>query len=325
MRNGGAYVKDCINSILKQSCNNFNLIVLDNASSDGTTKWISELNDARIQVFVSDKPLTIEENWSRILTVPKNEFITLIGHDDILKENYLEKMNELIEMHPEASLYQTHFSYIDKDGLLLRKCKPMVEQENAEDFLKKFLLNDIDIMGTGFMMRAKDYDEIGGIPNYPNLLFADFELWIKLTEKSYKATALAECFSFRLHQSTTSISPDTKFHQAFEKFIYFLQQLRNQKKSFSEVIKSFGKPFLLFYCKGLSHRLLRTPQTKRGNLSVKGFINKCISYAQMLGIEKGFEPEKIVSIRLAKLIDSNRIGRTVFLAFKKIYSRPVLK
>jgi hypothetical protein len=74
-------------------------------------------------------------------------------------------------------------------------------------------------MGTGFMMRAMDYDALGGIPPYPNLLFADFELWIGLTRKNYKATAFEECFAFRLHQSMTTTSSDLKFQYAFDKFI----------------------------------------------------------------------------------------------------------
>ena len=59
------------------------------------------------------KPLTIEENWHRVVTIPKNEFITLIGHDDILDPHYLSVMDKLIARHPKASLYQTHFRKID--------------------------------------------------------------------------------------------------------------------------------------------------------------------------------------------------------------------
>lgn len=45
----------------------------------------------------------------------------------------------------------------------------------------------IDVMGSGFMMRSADYDDLGGIPAaYPNLLFADFELLINLTKKAIR-------------------------------------------------------------------------------------------------------------------------------------------
>ena len=110
VRNGGEYVKECVHSILSQTLNDFNLIVLDNCSTDGTLQWIQSLHDERIIIYPSNKPLTIEENWARIKEVKKNEFMTLIGHDDLLCTDYLETMEALIAQHPSASLYQTHFT-----------------------------------------------------------------------------------------------------------------------------------------------------------------------------------------------------------------------
>ena len=201
----------------------------------------------------------------------------------------------------------------------------MAEAESAENFLERFLKKEIDVMGTGFMMRSKDYNAIGGIPSYPNLLFADFELWINLTKMSYKATSGKECFSFRLHQSATTISPDIKFHQAFEKFIYFLNILKDESDRFKLIIIENANEFLTFYCRSLSHRLLRTPKINRDDLSVKQFVGKCKMYAEMLGIGNKFKPNRIISIRLAVLFDSNAFGRTIFLFFKKIYTKPILK
>lgn len=325
VRNGGEYIKTCIESILSQTLSDFNLHVLDNYSTDGTSEWLKSLQDERVIIFSADRPLSIEENWARVIGIQKNEFATLIGHDDLLKQDYLETMNALITKYPDASLYQTHFNYIDKEGIEIRKSKSMSEIERADEFLKNFLSNNIDVMGTGFMMRSKDYDNIGGIPNYPNLLFADFELWIKLTALSYKATSPKECFSFRLHQSTTTVSPDIKFHLAFERFVCFLSGLKGKNEAFRKIIQDYGSYFLLFYCKGLSHRLLRTPTSVRGNLSVKVFIKKCKEYAAMLEVGNVFHPNRVLSIWLAKLIDSGSISRSIFLAFKKFYPKPILK
>src|SRR5258708_17690386 len=107
VRNGGEYVKECVKSILSQTYPHFNLLVLDNCSTDGTLEWILSLQDKRIIIYPSKAPLNIEQNWARIASVPKNEFMTCIGHDDILLPGYLEEMNSLIQKHPGASLYQT--------------------------------------------------------------------------------------------------------------------------------------------------------------------------------------------------------------------------
>jgi len=324
VRNGGAYLKDCINSILNQTLPDFKLQVLDNCSTDGTREWIESLRDDRIAIYPAEKPLTIEQNWSRITSIPKNEFITLIGHDDILFSNYLKVMDDLIARHPKATLYQAHFSYIDSRGALIRNCKPMDEVQSATEFLSFFLANQIDTMGTGFMMRSRDYDACGGIPpRYPNLLFADFEIFINLSRLGYKATASEPAFSFRLHQSTTTTSSDLKFHESFGVFIDYLYSLKTVP-SFNTAIERYALDFLSLYCKGLSHRLLRTPINKRHGKSVTYFISLIKSYADKLVPGNNFDPEKQFSVKMAKQIDNNPVSRALFLLFKKIRRKPVL-
>jgi glycosyltransferase involved in cell wall biosynthesis len=324
VRNGGHYVKECVNSILQQDHREFELLVLDNQSTDGTAEWIASLNDNRIRIFPAERSLTIEENWGRITKVPKGEFITLIGHDDILFPHYLSTMNSLIAKHPNASLYQSHFTYIDADGKKIRDSLPMPEREDAAGFLDSYLSRRIDVMGTGFMMRAADYDRLGGIPSYPNLLFADFELWINLTRISYKATAAEQCFSFRLHQSTTTKSPDVRFQNSFERFIEYLATLTGTE-AYNKIIQEKGPEYLLFYCRSLSHRLLRTSANKREGLTVKKFVTNCEGYARKLGFGDRFHPRSKGSIKAALVLDSNPVTRALFLLFKKLYPKPVMK
>lgn len=323
VRNGGEYVKHCVNSILSQSLPDFNLHILDNCSDDGTLEWITSLNDPRIIVYPSQKLLPIEENWGRIVAISKNKFMTLIGHDDLLEPDYLQMINELINKFPDASLYQTHFKYIDDKGKIIRNCKPMNEVQSASEFLSSFLTNSIDSMGTGYMMRSLDYDASGGIPKYPNLLFADFELWIMLAQKKFKATSSQIGYSFRLHQSMTKNSPDIKFHKAFGQFINYLENLKNSDKKMADVIERHSVEFIKSYCKGLSHRLLRTNIKRREGLTVGSFLKECKSYADRLAPGNDFEPTNEYSVKLARQIDSNFLTRSVFLFFKKIYPKPI--
>ena len=71
VRNGGEYVKECINSILAQSYMGFELLVFDNNSSDGTLEWLNSIDDKRVKVYPSATSLTIEENWGRIIALEK--------------------------------------------------------------------------------------------------------------------------------------------------------------------------------------------------------------------------------------------------------------
>jgi glycosyltransferase involved in cell wall biosynthesis len=319
-------VKECVASFLTQTHTDFNCIVLDNCSTDGTLQWLQSLSDSRVKVIPSERPLTIEENWGRIKDVDKNEFITLIGHDDILYPEFLEVMDRLVTSYPEASLYHTHFNYMDENGNTIRPCKPMKQCLTGYEFLNAFLTGSIDSMGTGYVMRSKDYDELHGIPvKYPNLLFADFELWLSLMFKSHAIIAPEKCFAFRLYQGTTSTSQDKKLHQALELFVDYLVAREQDDAQAKSIIDESGAKFLLFCCKGFSNRLLRTPIQKRENLTVRDFIDHTKKLAARLSIEDKYKPEKVPSIRLAAVIDSNPLLRNLFLVFKKLYPKPILK
>ena len=324
VRNGGGYVKDCVHSILSQTLNSFTLVILDNHSTDGTLQWLESLKDERIIIYPAAKPLSIEENWTRITSVPKNEFMTLIGHDDKLAPDYLEVMGSLVTSFPDASLYQTHFAFINSKGQKIRKCKPM-KTESGPEFLQSILQKKIDIVGSGFMMRSTDYDSIGGIPDYPNLLFADFELWIRLSGIKYIAVSDSEAFYFRLHESTTSVSPDIKLQDAFERFIFFLEKLKNKNDEYNNVIKNYSNTFLLTNCRSLAHRLFRTPAKKRNNTTINSLLKKCRAYSVLLAGNGSLNPLSDPAIRIAKIIDSNSFTRMLFLLFKKLYKKPVLK
>ena len=325
VRNGGEYVKECVKSILSQTYPHFNLLVLDNCSTDGTLEWILSLQDKRIIVYPSKESLNIEQNWARIASVPKNEFMTCIGHDDILLPGYLEEMDALIQKHPGASLYQTHFNFIDAKGNKIRECLPVEEVQSAPVFLEKLLTRRIDATGTGFMARSKDYEAVGGIRPFPNLIFADFVLWLEITRISFKVTSPGNCFSYRLHQSMTATTSPEKFTAAFEIFIKYLHSLKNEDPVLREVINSKAGAIIAFYCKSFSHKLLRTSLEKRNNLTVAAWVKKCGAYADLLIDNNSFKPSAVAGVQIAKIIDSNFVSRKLFLLFKKVYSKPVLR
>jgi glycosyltransferase involved in cell wall biosynthesis len=318
VHNGGTLVKQCVNSILTQSYRDFNLLVLDNNSTDGTLEWISSLEDDRIKIFPEKEPLGIEGNWGRIKNISKNEFITLIGHDDILHPNYLEEMELLIKKHPSASLYQAHYSFINAAGDFKRHCMPMDEIQYGHEFLACQLARTMDSMGTGYMMRSKDYDELGGIPtDYPNLIFADYQLWVQLSLKNYKATTDKVCFSYRVHDSVSKLTNGEQYQVAFEKYVYFMAALTKENEQVKRVVDKYGYDMLMYFCESLSHRLLKTPLSSR-KIKVDTFIAKCRSYAAVLIPGQEFEPGDKFRISLAGKLDSNLIGRSVFNIYKKL-------
>ena len=325
VRNGGEYLKSCVESILSQTVSDFNLEVLDNCSEDETVQWLESLSDRRIRIYTSSNPLSIEDNWQRMVTIPKNEFMTFIGHDDLLDPNYLASMDQLIKKHPSASVYRVHFRYIDSKGNIIRSCKPMDEVQTSVGCLAFFLCNMYEL-SIGYVVRSDDYDAVGGIPPYPNLLFADLELWIKLIEKSYRAASIEECCSYRIHMnSTTKSSPTLNYYYAFNRLLNFFNDLKSGNKEYASVLSKYGLDFLKLYCKSLSHHLLRIPKKNRHGVTISNFISDFKKMVDQLVPGNNYQPLETHSIKLAQRIDSSFLTRGLFLAFKKIYSKPILQ
>ncbi len=325
VRNGGNYVKDCVNSILAQSYADLNLLILDNCSTDGTTEWLKSLHDNRIQIFPAGKLLTIEENWSRIVGLSKAEFMTFIGHDDLMEPDFIAVMDELIGRHPRAGLYQAHFRLINENGKTIRYCKPMDEVQDVHTFLA-FFLSGMSELSIGQFMRSADFDAAGGIPPYPNLLYADLELWVHLISKSYRATTSIECCAYRIHSnSTTNSSSHLKYYHAYLRLLGYFEALQARDDTFKEVFKKYALPFLQVYCKSMAHHILRIPKKERKDITVDSFLLKCKKNADILVPGNDYEPASIFNIKVAKEIDDSSFLHALFLGFKKLYSKPVLK
>ncbi len=249
VRNGGEHLKACVGSILAQTHEHFRLVVLENASTDDTVSWLRQQHDPRIVIRESPVPLEIEENWARIAQLDmSDEFLTIIGHDDLLDPAYLSGMSTLIDAHPDARLYQAHFRLIDKHGRRLRSCLPMPASETAESFLAARLRLRRDSYGTGYMCRAADYVRVGGIPPYKKLMFADDALWLNLIRGSYKATLPQETFSYRLHPEGTSHSPDWRStFDSLGAYLDFLIDYGGSDREVKDVLERGVAEYLVFW------------------------------------------------------------------------------
>lgn len=314
-------MKECIKSILGQTLLDFNLLILDNNSTDSSVSWIEALRDPRIIIYRSDANLGIVGNWARIKNIPRNKYMTIIGHDDIFCSGYLQDMDRLIAKHPDASLYQCHFEFIDGDGKFMRKCLPMAEKQFGHEFLTSQLTHSLDSTGTGYMMRSRDFDTLGGMPqHYPSLIFADYQLWLQLTLKSYKATSPATGFQYRLHNSTSKLTNGEEYQQAFEKYVHFIAAEIKQHEEVQRVVKEYGGAYLMFFCKSLSHRILKTPLHLR-KIKVSDFIEKCRSFARLWVPGETFEPMKKFEINIAAKLDTFAFARKLFLLYKKLLAK----
>ena len=322
-KTGIEYLKECLNSALSQDYTNFNIIILADKTSniDGSIDYVNGLNHENIIIEESIETLNILENWGRIKSLDRKEFMTILGYDDVLAPDFLSTISKLIQTEPNASLYHTHFNYVDSKGALIKPCLPLPYQLNAVDYLAFSLREEISIMATGYVFRSADYDSIGGIPtNYPNLIYADLFLWIELTKKSYLVVAPSNHFSFRIHNSTTKTSKDKILLSAFIVFLKYLATLSEQNQ-FSSTIKKLAPNFIAKTTKSLAHRILRTPKKYRDGINVSEIFYEIGKQSREMKL--AYEPMEISSMKATLWIDQNPVAHWLFLLMKKIYKKPI--
>jgi glycosyltransferase involved in cell wall biosynthesis len=250
--NGGEYFKECVRSVLAQTFANFELVVLDDCSTDGTIDWLRAQNDKRIHIYASPERLGIVGNWARAADIPKAPFMTILGQDDVLHSNYLQVMHDLIERHADAGLYHAHFRFIDEKGGFLRACRPLPERESAAEYLTALFTNQRDTYGSGYLWRSETYDALGGILHFEKLLFADDALWLSLMSGSYKATASEECFSCRIHLGSTSGSATWQsWMAAMKEYVPFLEGLAKRDPQLSKALAAHRDEYFLYWCRSL--------------------------------------------------------------------------
>jgi glycosyltransferase involved in cell wall biosynthesis len=113
--NGERSIGRTIESVQKQTFGDFELVISDNHSSDGTARLIAERsqNDPRIRLFSQPSNAGIVANFNRAFRLSRGEYFRWIGADDWLEPAYAEKCVALLDQHPEAigvTTYQAHWS-----------------------------------------------------------------------------------------------------------------------------------------------------------------------------------------------------------------------
>ena len=324
-KSGRKYLLECLHSILEQDYPYYNIIILADTTSniDNSLNEVYALQNNKINIHVANENIDILQNWNRIKELSKNEYMTILGYDDILEKTFLSSMNELINTYPEASLYHSHFKYINHKTEFIKNCQPLPSTLSVSEYLEKSMKFKIDIMATGYVFKSSHYDALGGIPiQYPNLIYADLHLWLALTKKSYLVVDPSNQFSFRIHASTTKTSNDKIVLKAFLFFLDYLFELKKESKELASIIEENGKYFSEKTTKDMAHRLLKTPRAARDGFTINDVIYEIEKKSKILAFN--YYPNKIKSIQIAKTIESNSFLNDLFLFFKKIYKKPIL-
>ncbi len=114
--NSSAYIGNCIQSVLAQTGVEYEVIVFDNASDDGSWEIIQSFRDRGIKSFRSDRNCGMAVNFNRALGEANGEYIKLLCSDDLLESSALELQSRFLDEHNDISMVTCATRLIDSSG-----------------------------------------------------------------------------------------------------------------------------------------------------------------------------------------------------------------
>lgn len=168
------YIGECIKSVLNSSFRDWEMIIVDDCSSDHSVSIAREYEkqDARIKVYVNEKNLGDYPNRNMAASFATGKYLKYLDADDIIYPYSLSIMAEVMERHPETALGLS-FNVIDD-------LQPYPQLVSSHDAVYSFFKGR-NILGVGpsaAIIRRDAFEEVGGFSGKQYI--GDSELWLNL-------------------------------------------------------------------------------------------------------------------------------------------------
>jgi glycosyltransferase involved in cell wall biosynthesis len=223
--NHEAYIRECIQSVLDQTYQDFEIVITDDGSSDHTVDIIKSFTDPRIKLFVhsQNKGASIASN--NCLRHSWGKYIAMLSSDDVWMPNKLELQVNYLDQHPEIGAVFGKVEWIDATGRSITDPNfPYlhvfdVENRNRFEWLRHFFYKGNCLCHPCSLIRKKCYDDVGWLnPSMANI--PDFDLWIRLCMK-YEIHILDEkLIKFRRISEDSNASGDNLRSRTRGRFEY---------------------------------------------------------------------------------------------------------
>lgn len=200
--NSGDYIEEAVASILRQTYSNFELIIIDDGSTDSSWGKIQQLEDERIIRLQNEKNSGVIATYINGFNVARGKFIAYMDSDDTASPDRLEKQVDFLERHPEIAIVSGALKYVSESGEELnRRWAPPTNPK----LIMWTLFFENAVVNSAAMIRREAY--IRFIENPPKLRYAyDYESWAIFSESYLIANLPDILHAYRMHSSNYSFS-----------------------------------------------------------------------------------------------------------------------
>ena len=198
--NGEQWIDECIQSVLGQTLKDFELIITDDGSKDGTWAHINTYKDPRIRAFRQENR-GIAATANRGIGFARAAYIARIDQDDVMLPERLQREFDYLEAHPDVALVCTYAQLIHDRAISTE----MYRAPLSSTALALRLVFECPIVQPSVVFRTDVFRRLGGYDEDKRIHGADdFDTWTRMA-MDHKLKCLAEPLTrYRLHQKNFS-------------------------------------------------------------------------------------------------------------------------
>lgn len=221
------YLQATIDSILAQTYRDFELVIVDNNSTDGTREILGAITDDRVRVITNVATIPAIDNFNCAVRHTGGELVKLVCADDLLTPDCLGRQVAVLVDSPEVALVAAKTDFVDDDGQLIvgaRGLRGLEGRHSADVTVRRLVHNGGNPIGApvAVMFRRNDFDRCGGFRSEQPFL-ADLDLWVRLLHHGDFVGQPGTLGSFRVRSESvsglTSARSQLAAHLAFDKVL----------------------------------------------------------------------------------------------------------
>lgn len=203
--NGGKYLGQQLESIVKQLGKDDEIVIVDDCSSDDTLEIVKSFNDNRIKIYQNQINLKHVKSFERAISLSKNQLIFLCDQDDIWVDERLEIFANNFAENPLVSVIASNFYCIDEDNRIFENSLNKVSPGDSFSYTKNIrhiFLGKIGYFGCAMAFRREILSIILPIPHYVEA----HDLWIAMAGNLQRANLHIDkkTLYHRLHKNNAS-------------------------------------------------------------------------------------------------------------------------